>query len=132
MWQAPLSHAQARAIFADKAGAPDTAEVAIREYLNDFEEFAAAVNSGLVDDDYAYHIENVRVLNCYYGFEEVINHYALEDQERAARQKTELLASSDYYGELKRLAEKWKARKKLELDAEEEERRKRKALNRVL
>jgi hypothetical protein len=107
----------------DQTPEPDKAEIAIREYLNDFEDFAAAVNVGLVDMDYAYHVESARVLNAYYGFEPIINHWLLEDQQKAAANRATGLAPSDYYGELKKLAEGWKARK-LEEVAEVERQRK--------
>ena len=108
LWQTPLSRRQREAITGDTTPAPDTAHIVIREYLNDFEEFAAALNCGLVDEDYAYHIENTRVLNAFYGYQELIDFWLLEDQERAARHRAAGVAPSDYYGELKKLAERWK------------------------
>jgi hypothetical protein len=122
IWQTPLSVAERDRILADKEPPPRTAEIAIREYLNDFEEFAAAVNVGLVDDDYAYHIESARVLNAYFGFEKLIEHWLLEDQRKATENKGAGVAPSDYYGELKRLAENWKARKTEEVSEAERQR----------
>jgi hypothetical protein len=120
-WQTPLSTASRNAILNDDAAAPETAFIVVREYLNDFEEFAAAVNSGLVDNDYAYHIESARTLNAYFGFEELIGFWLRDDQERAQRQRTAGMAPHDYYGELRKLAARWRARK-LEEVAEVERR----------
>jgi len=122
IWQNPLSAAQCEQILADKEPAPATTSIAIREYLNDFEEFAAAVNVGLVDDEYVYHIESSRILNAYYGFEKLIEHWLLEDQRKATENRAAGVTPSDYYGELKRLAQLWKARK-LEEVAEAERQR---------
>jgi hypothetical protein len=38
-------------LLADKEPPPDTAELVVREYLNDFEEFASAINCGLLQSD---------------------------------------------------------------------------------
>jgi hypothetical protein len=127
IWQTPLSVAQRDIILGDAAPEPDTAHIAIREYLNDFEEFAAAVNVGLIDDEYAYHIESARILNAYYGFEELIKYWLLEDQQKATEHRATGVAPSDYYGELKKLAEHWKTRK-LEEVAEDERQRDRRRI----
>ena len=124
IWQNPLSTLQRDQIVADRVPAPESAEIAIREYLNDFEEFAAAVNVGLVDDEYVYHIESARILNAYYGFEKLIEHWLLDDQRKATENKATGVTPTDYYGELKRLAGLWKARK-LEEVAEAERQRSR-------
>jgi hypothetical protein len=111
VWQKPLTPSGRDLILQDNEPAPNTAHIAIREYLNDFEEFAAAVNSGLVDFDYAYHLESARLLNAYYGFEELIMHWLLEDQQKVIENRGAGIAPNDYYGELKKLAERWRARK---------------------
>ncbi len=111
LWQAPLTEDEKDSILEDTVEAPDRADIAVREYLNDFEEFAAAVNSGLVGEDYAYHLESARTLNAYYGFREVIDHWLAEDRKKASRLRESGIATSDYYGELAKLAERWKARK---------------------
>jgi hypothetical protein len=67
-WYTPMSEADREKLFADVEPPPASAELAVREYLNDFEEFAAAIKCGLVDDDYAYRIESTRVLNAHFGF----------------------------------------------------------------
>jgi hypothetical protein len=125
IWQNPLSAAQRDRIIADTEPAPATTEIAIREYLNDFEEFAAAVNVGLVDNEYAYHIESSRILNAYFGFEKLIEHWLLEDQKKATENRAAGVTPSDYYGELKRLAELWKARKLKEVEEAERQRNRR-------
>ena len=124
-WQKPLVAADCAAISQDTEPAPNTAHIAIREYLNDFEEFAAAVNSGLVDFDYAYHIEGPRILNAYYGFELLITQWHMEEQQKVAANRGVGIAPGDYYGELKRLAEVWKGRKLAEVAKEEQDRRRR-------
>ena len=125
IWQRPLSQQQRDKIISDATADPDRAETAVREYLNDFEEFAAAVNVGLIDDDYAYHIESARILNAYYGFEKLIEHWLLDDQRKATESKAAGVTPSDYYGELKRLAELWKKRKLQEVEESERQRDKR-------
>jgi hypothetical protein len=111
LWQAPLNEDETDLIVDDTADAPHRADIAVREYLNDFEEFAAAVNSGLVGEDYAYHLESARMLNAYYGFREIIDHWLAEDRKKASRLRESGIATSDYYGELAKLAERWKVRK---------------------
>jgi hypothetical protein len=111
LWQAPLTEDEKDSILDDSVEAPDRADIAVREYLNDFEEFAAAVNSGLVGEDYAYHLESARTLNAYYGFRELIDHWLAEDQKKASRLRESGIATSDYYGELAKLADRWKVRK---------------------
>jgi hypothetical protein len=128
VWQKPLTTPERDVILHDDKPAPETAHIAIREYLNDFEEFAAAVNSGLVDFEYAYHIESARVLNAYYGFEELITFWLLEDQQKAVANRAAGVAPSDYYGELKKLADRWKARKLAEV-AEENQNRERRGIS---
>lgn len=125
LWQKPLSTQQRDQILHDTIAAPDTADIAIREYLNDFEEFAAAVNVGLLDEEYAYHIESARVLNAYYGFEAMIEYWHLDEHQRAIQNRAAGVAPSDYYGELKKLAERWKARKSKEVEEEERQRNRR-------
>ena len=123
LWQTPLSPEDTKVLLADTTAAPDSAASAAREYLNDFEEFSAAVNCGLVDENYAYHIESARALNAYYGFSDLINHWLAEDQQRATRDRAAGVAPSDYYGELKKLAERWKERKVREMKELERHRR---------
>ncbi|HEY1890023.1 MAG TPA: hypothetical protein VGG63_06435 [Steroidobacteraceae bacterium] len=82
IWQEPFKAPELRIILSDTAPYPKAEDV-VRDYLNDFQEFAAAVNSGFVDDDYAYHIESARPINAYYGFRAVIEHWLVEDQSRA-------------------------------------------------
>lgn len=121
-WQKPLTLSQRDLIINDQTPEPDKAEVAIREYLNDFEEFAAAVNVGLLDADYTYHVESARILNAYYGFEQMINYYLTEDEQKLAANKAAGVLPSDYYGELKKLAENWKNRKVKEVEKLERDR----------
>lgn len=122
MWQTPLTPTQRDLIVNDPAPEPDKASVSIREYLNDFEEFAAAVNVGLLDLDYTYHIESARILNAYYGFEEIIKYWLAEDQQKAVAHKAAGVVPSDYYGELRKLAEHWRSRKLKEVAEAERER----------
>jgi hypothetical protein len=121
LWQAPLTVNDKDLILNDPTPVPN-AEHAVREYLNEFEEFAAAVNSGLVDDEYAYHIESARPVNAYFGFRELIEHWLAQDQMRAARMGGVL--PEVYYGELRKLAERWKRRKLREADHKAKEKEK--------
>jgi hypothetical protein len=80
---------------------PNTTKVRdLREYVNDFEEFAAAVNCGLIDEDYAYRPEATRSLNAYYGFREVIIHWLAEDRRRSKRTKE--AGKGPYFGKIVR------------------------------
>jgi hypothetical protein len=97
----------------------------VREYLNDFEEFASAINCGLVDDDYAYKLEATRALNAYYGFKEMINYWHAEDRQISDRSGGAIPLTTNYYGELRSVVERWKERKQAEnaKDAEIQEKR---------
>lgn len=129
-WYEPLSPEDAQRIVADQPQDLDHASWAVREYLNDFEEFCAAVNCRLVDVDYAYHIEEPRVLRAYYGFEEVIKLWTKEENAKylglvkkiAAKNGWGIeidadlnLKPSTFYLELKKLAEEWNERKSKEM-----------------
>jgi hypothetical protein len=98
-------------LLTDSAPAPDTADLVIREYLNDFEEFSSAINCGLIDDDYAYRIESTRLLNAHFGFRRMVNHWHAEDKENCERSGGAIPVTTDYYGELLSVAERWRLRK---------------------
>ncbi len=80
---------------------------------------------GLLDDEYAYHIESARVMNAYFGFEEMIKHWLWDEQQRVTQNRAAGIAPSDYYGELKKLADRWKTRKLREVEEEERQRNRR-------
>jgi hypothetical protein len=124
-WYAPMSEADREKLFADVEPPPSSAELAVREYLNDFEEFAAAIKCGLVDDDYAYRIESTRVLNAHFGFRRMVNHWHAEDKEKSERSGGTIPVTTDYYGELLSVAERWRVRKEAEeqKEAKAQERR---------
>ena len=105
-------------LFNDKEPAPDTAEQVVREYLNDFEEFASAINCGLVDEDYAYQLEATRLLNAHYGFRQMVNQWHAEDKEKSERSGGSIPVTTNYYGELRSVAERWKLRKQEENEKE--------------
>ena len=86
----------------------------VREYLNDFEEFAAAINCGLVDEDYVYRLESTRVLGAHFGFRMMVNHWHAEDKDKSERSGGKIPVTTDYYGELLSVAERWKVRKEAE------------------
>jgi hypothetical protein len=111
LWQAPLSPQERNTLVADTEVPPNSAHLAAREYLNDFEEFSAAINAGLVDEDYAYQLEGSRTLNAYYGFKELILHWVAEDRARAEREGEQGAAATNYYSELKSVSERWRNRK---------------------
>jgi len=122
LWHSPLTIPQRDAILNDTAPAQDAAHTVVREYLNDFEEFAAAINSGLVDDEYAYHIESARALNAYFGFKSLISFWLVEERTRADGNRVVEIAPSDFYGELGKVAERWKSRKLAELARDQKRR----------
>jgi hypothetical protein len=113
-WQAPLDDAGIKLAVEDKEPPPMKATQVIREYLNDFEEFAAAVKSGLIDEEYAYHLEATRTLNAYFGFRGVVAHWLMEDRKTAEKAGEAAPTATNYYGELRSVAERWKARKQEE------------------
>lgn len=117
-WHAPLSETDTTVLFQDTTSPPDTAELVAREYLNDFEEFASAVNSGLIDEDYAYRLEATRALNAYYGFEQMVHHWHAEDKRMSIKSGGAVPATTNYYGELRSVAERWKIRKQAEMARE--------------
>ncbi len=113
-WHSPMSESDRAKLVADKAAPPRTAELVVREYLNDFEEFASAINCGLVDEDYAYQLEASRLLTAHYGFRQMINHWHAEDRQISERLGGNVPETTNYYGELRSVAERWKDRKQAE------------------
>jgi hypothetical protein len=118
-WNTPLSEAERDILLKDTEEPPGNAVLVVREYLNDFEEFAAAINCGLIDEDYAYRLEATRALNAYYGFWEVITHWLAEDRRRAERAGNFAPLTTNYYGELKSVVERWRLRKEAEAAREQ-------------
>ena len=117
-WHSPMSENDRNTLLADKEAPPDTAELVVREYLNDFEEFASAINCGLVDEDYAYQLEATRALNAYYGFRQMVIHWHAEDKQLSERSGGNIPVTTNYYGELRSVAERWKVRKQAENEKE--------------
>jgi hypothetical protein len=107
----PSNEIDLRTLLSDCEGAPGTAELVIREYLNDFEEFASAINCGLVDESYAFQLEGARSLNAYYGFKVVITHWLDEDRRIAEKRGHNSPITTNYYGELRSVADRWRTRK---------------------
>lgn len=130
-WHAPMSEEDRAKLFADSEPPPGSAELAVREYLNDFEEFAAAIKCGLVDDDYAYRIESTRVLSAAFGFRRMVNHWHAEDKEKSERSGGTIPVTTDYYGELLSVAERWKVRKEAEQQKEMKAQEKRRMAERL-
>ncbi len=100
----------------------------IRAVLDDFEEMCAAINVGLLSDDYVREIEGIRTINVYFGYEQCI----LLAQREHTRQAEELGARgtggvsairTKAYFELRKVAQRWKTcrareqRKKLAMEA---------------
>ena len=106
-----LTDANAQAIIADTEPPPKKGEIVVREYLNDFEEFAAAVNCGLIDKNYAYHIEGPRTVNAYFGFKAIIERWISLEKQLPHGLET---GDAAIYEELRKLSVEWKAR----MDAE--------------
>jgi hypothetical protein len=117
-WHAPLSEPERDTLLRDSEE-PQNAGLIVREYLNDFEEFASAINCGLVDEDYAYQLEATRALNAYYGFREVIIHWLAEDRRQAEKIGSFSPVTTNYYGELRSVVERWKVRKEAEAAKEQ-------------
>jgi hypothetical protein len=130
-WHVPMSDGDRVKLLADAEAPPGSAELAVREYLNDFEEFAAAINCGLVDEDYAYRIESTRVLNAHFGFRRMVNHWHAEDKEKSERSGGTIPVTTDYYGELLSVAERWKVRKDAEQQKEAKAQEKRRIAERL-
>jgi hypothetical protein len=127
-WLIPLSEGDKNNLLADVELPPGTAELAVREYLNDFEEFSAAINCGLVDEDYVYRIESTRVLNAHFGFRRMVDHWHDEEKEHSGGA---IPVTTDFYGELLSVAERWKLRKEAEQLEEAKIREKRRIAERL-
>ena len=117
-WHSPLSETDIGSLLADEQAPPDKAELVVREYLNDFEEFASAINCGLIDEDYAYQLEATRALNAHYGFRQMVIHWHAEDKQLSERSSGSIPVTTNYYGELRSVAERWKVRKQAENEKE--------------
>jgi hypothetical protein len=115
-WHKPLTESDRIKLFADPEPRPKNAELAVREYLNDFEEFAAAINCGLVDEDYVYRIESTRVLNAHFGFRRMVDFW--HEKEKTEHSGGTIPVTADYYGELLSVAERWKVQKEAEQSEE--------------
>jgi hypothetical protein len=131
-WNLPLSESERDTLLKDTEPLPENAVQVAREYLNDFEEFAAAVNCGLIDEDYAYRLEATRSLNAYYGFREVIIHWLAEDCRRAERAGNSLPLTTNYYGELRSVVERWRLRKEAAAAKEQKKQEKDRISERLL
>ncbi len=83
----PLSKEGAKSIHDDKQ-----AQMVVMDYLNDFEEFAFAVRSGLVDDTYAYTLEQCRVMRAWVVFEPWVMELRKTTMYANAYKQLELLA----------------------------------------
>jgi hypothetical protein len=106
---------------AAKPGSAETAALGglrprgvVRAYLNDFEEFAGAVEQGVVDEDYAYSLEGTRVLVAYFGFRAFIESDRKTDKEECKMnlkgKDIDFLVPKSYLL-LETLAKRWLARR---------------------
>lgn len=68
---AVLSADAAKAIY--EQNAPDGSRWAVNCYLDEFEEFCAAIHCGLISEDYAYRIEGGRTIKNYLRFKQFID-----------------------------------------------------------
>jgi len=93
--------------------------VVVHNYLNDFEQFCAAVKEGVVDDSYARELRGTRVIDAFFGYQCIINK-TREVQEKDAETRTDSGAAppfqSKYFLELQLIATKWHAKRAQELD----------------
>lgn len=80
-------------------------EAIISCYLDEFEEFCAAVNAGVVDNEYAYKLEGSRVVRVHKLFASYIRHCRGDDG-----------ANRSIYAELEHRANDWTVRKDHEFD----------------
>ena len=95
----PLDSTHVDAINADK-----DAILAIRAYLDDFEEFCAAVNAKIVDENYVYNIEGTRIIRASVVFEPMIRAFRHENR------------YTQCYLELQKLGDAWKKRREWEVE----------------
>jgi hypothetical protein len=76
---------------------------AIRGYLDDFEEFAGAVNVGVVDEDYAFSLESSRTIRAFRVLEPLIVKY-----------RAEMMLPTCYL-QLQRVCKRWEKTKEKQL-----------------
>jgi hypothetical protein len=130
-WHTPMSEADKVKLIGDTEPPPETAELVVREYLNDFEEFSAAINCGLIDEDYVYRLESTRLLSAHFGFRRMVDHWHAEDKEKSERSGGRIPVTTDYYGELLSVAERWRVRKEAEQQKEAKAQEKRRIAERL-
>lgn len=113
----PLKSKDIDAILND-TGTGRRARTICQGYLDDFEEFCAAVNAGITSERYAIDIEGSRVIRAFYGFEPLIRRLR-EQQDQAlaalgAATRSGSPMRSKYYEELERVAKRWRRRRERE------------------
>lgn len=114
----PLKDRDVAAILADSGTTGRRASTICNGYLDDFEEFCAAVNARVVSDRYTIDIEGSRVIRAFYGFEPLIR--KLREQQDQAMAATGTATRngnpmrSKYYEELERVAKRWREKREKE------------------
>lgn len=114
----PLKDSDVAAILADAGTTGRRASTICKGYLDDFEEFCAAVDARVVSSAYAIDIEGSRVIRAFYGFEPLIR--KLREQQDHAMATTGTATRngnpmrSKYYEELERVARRWRQKREKE------------------
>jgi len=122
---AALTEAEVRKFLEDKPSDSNkglTARRVLQAYLNDFEELCAAVNAGVVEEEYARAIEGARVINTYFGYQRFIKSLIAEElgqlealnRDPAYRGPRIEKYRSKYYCDLKLVAIGWLQRREME------------------
>lgn len=114
----PLKDPDVAAILSDSGTTGRRASTICKGYLDDFEEFCAAVNAGIVSARYTIDIEGSRVIRAFYGFEPLILKLR-EQQDRAMATAGTATRNgnpmrSKYYEELERVARRWREKREKE------------------
>ncbi len=70
-------------------------------------------------------------MNAFFGFERMINHWHAEDKKMSDNSGGRIPVTTNYYGELWSVVNRWKKRKAIEMDAALTEKEKRRIIEQL-
>jgi hypothetical protein len=118
----PLNVLQVSQIMRDTSAEGSTPRISARiicqAYMDDFEEFCAAVNAGVISESYALDLEGSRVISVFYGLRPLIDELRSEQERVNATLGMQTAGQrpmrSKYYDELERVAIRWRLKREKE------------------